>query len=60
MEYLKETTKWDCGYNVINHTYILQRGKMIGYIKAGTTEEIRFTKPLYFDRKNRTFEKVKI
>lgn len=60
MEYLQETTDWDCGYNVANHTYLIQAGKMHGYIKAGTDRVILFTKPLFFSKKGRTFKKVKI
>lgn len=60
MEYLRETTNdWKADYRVPCHTYILHRGKLAGYIKEGTTKEIMFSKSIFFDRKHRTFEKVK-
>lgn len=58
METLKETTEYNCGYRVPLHTYLLKAGKMVGYIKEGTTEVIEFTKPLFFSKKNRKFVKV--
>jgi len=63
MRYLKETTVWDkCEYNVKNHTYIVQDGrggKMLGYVKSGTSEKVMFAKPMFFDRRNRTFKELK-
>lgn len=38
VEVLKEVTKWEG--NIPNHTYILKNGRLIGYIKSGTTEII--------------------
>ena len=64
MKYLRETTDWkDCEYRVPNHTYIVEGGRggrMLGYIKAGTSEKIMFNGPRQFNRKNRTFEEVKV
>lgn len=57
-QYFKETTDWG-DLEIPNHTYILERGKLVGYIKQYTTEEIRFTKPMFFDKKRRTFVQVK-
>jgi hypothetical protein len=63
MRYLKETTDWSqVDYCVPNHTYIVEdgrSGRLLGYIKAGRTEEIMFSKPFPFDRKNRKFVEVK-
>ena len=60
-QYLQETTDWssaDC--KIPNHTYIFDDDKCIGYIKAGTTEEIMFSKPsTNFSKKGRKFKKVK-
>jgi hypothetical protein len=33
--------------------------RAIGYIKAGTTVAIKFSTPMMFDRRYRTFEPVK-
>ncbi len=45
MQYLTEVTVWDSP--VQNHTYIItDSGHLAGYIKAGTTEEIIFSKPM--------------
>lgn len=32
--------------------------KAIGYIKSGTKVAVKFSQPLQFDRRNRTFETV--
>lgn len=59
-KYLKETTVWDkCDYNVPNHTYLVSGIKAVGYIKEGTTEKIMFKKPVFFDRRYRTFVELK-
>lgn len=54
----RETTEWNADYNVPNHTYILRQNKCLGYVKEGTREVIRFAKPIQFDSRRRTFEKV--
>lgn len=63
MRYLKEITDWSgCEYSVKNHTYILEKGRsgrMLGYVKSGTDEKIMFAKPMFFDRRNRTFKELK-
>ena len=60
MQYLKETTDYEAGYRVPLHTYILDNGVCVGYIKEGTTEEIIFKTPLkQFSKSRRTFKKVK-
>lgn len=59
-KYLQETTNtWICDYRVPNHTYIVSGMKAVGYIKEGTSEEIMFKKPMFFDRKGRTFKELK-
>jgi hypothetical protein len=64
MRYLQETTDWsEASCHVPNHIYIVEdgrSGRALGYIKAGTTDRIMFSKPLNFDRKYRTFKEVKI
>ena len=46
MKYLKEITVWDkVSYRVPNHTYILDKNALVGYIKEGTTEQIMFSSP---------------
>jgi hypothetical protein len=60
MKYLRETTNdWHTEYRVPNHTYIVSGVKCVGYIKEGTTEEIMFKKPVFFDKRYRKFEEVK-
>ena len=54
---LEETTKW--GDNTPNHTYILESEdsfKMLGYIRRGEYSANFFSKPLMFDKRNRTFK----
>jgi hypothetical protein len=56
MKYFQETTEWSTRY-VPNHIYYLtdDKRKMVGYIKAGSTELIKFSKPMNFDSKGRKF-----
>lgn len=61
VEFLKETTnEWNCEFRVPLHIYILSAGKLIGYIKENTTEEIMFSKPYFFTKSRRTFKKLTI
>jgi hypothetical protein len=57
---LQETTVWG-KQSVANHVYVLSDDKrtMIAYIKAGTKEVKKFSKPLPFYIKGRTFRKLK-
>jgi len=57
---VQETTKWDSS-SAANHIYVLSDDKrsMIAYIKAGTKEVKKFSKPLPFYVKGRTFRKIK-
>jgi hypothetical protein len=59
MEYLQEVTDWG-DHNVSNHTYIVNKaGQLAGYIKAGTTKEIMFKKPMkQWSKARRKFLKV--
>ena len=63
MRYLQETTDdWKCDFRVPNHTYIVEDGRggrLLGYVKEGTTAKIMFSKPFPFDRKNRKFKELK-
>ena len=58
MNLYKETTNWKADYQVPNHYYILHYNRCYGYVRAGTHLVIRFEKPLSFDSRGRTFEKV--
>jgi hypothetical protein len=58
MEAIKETTVWKEG-NVPNHTYLLDRGHLVAYIKQGESSPFFFKNPIKnFDKRNRTFIKV--
>jgi len=60
VRYMQETTEWEG--NTPNHIYILEDGRggrMLGYIKAGTTDPIWNARPAPFDRKHRTFKELK-
>jgi hypothetical protein len=63
MRYMQEITDdWKCDYNVPNHIYILEKGRggrLLGYIKEGTTKKIMFDKPFPFFIKNRKFKELK-
>jgi hypothetical protein len=63
MRYLLETTSdWNTDVRIPNHTYILEdgrSGRMLGYIKEGTSDPIMFSKPLPFSRTRRTFKELK-
>lgn len=60
MKFLQETTNnWKCDYNVPNHIYMVNGIKAVGYIKQGTDKKIMFKKPIFFDRRNRTFNELK-
>ena len=52
----KETTQWAGGFR--NHVYLLSDDmrQMIGYFKFGSKEFKRFSKPIGFDKRHRTFK----
>lgn len=55
---LVETTVWDMDYQP-NHTYFLnEAGKIVAYIKKGTSEILYRNTPCSFDKRGRTFDKV--
>lgn len=54
MEIIQEVTDW----TVPNHTYYLQGGKLIAYDNAITRQHVRFSRPLFFDKRRRKFKKV--
>lgn len=56
---LQETTI-DWSQPIPNHTYIFGPSTMhiIGYIKEGETKAIKFSKPLFFDKRRRTFKNI--
>ena len=60
MTLIQETTK-DWKVPTPNHIYIFGSSTMraIGYIKEGTKVAIKFSAPMAFDRRNRTFVELK-
>jgi len=55
---LKEVTDWDMDFQP-NHTYFLnEAGKMVAYIKKGTSKILYNKKPMSFSKSYRKFEKV--
>lgn len=61
MNLLQETTK-DWKVPTPNHIYIFgpSSSKAIGYIKEGTKVAIKFSTPMQFDKRNRTFVSLKV
>jgi len=58
MEAVKETTVWKEGA-VPNHTYLLDKGHLVAYIKQGDTEPFKFKNVIKnFDKRGRTFVKA--
>lgn len=55
MVLLKETTVWK--NPTPNHVYIFDgsTNKIVGYVPSGKTVAVKFTKPIQFDRRGRTF-----
>ena len=60
MEAVRETTEWRVDYRQPNHVYLLDGTKVVAYIPWGQGEPFYFSKPQRFDRKGRTFEKLKV
>lgn len=59
MEGLKEITGIADGFRYPEHIYFLNKaGKLVSYIKEGTTELYTFKKPMAFYTARRKFEKV--
>lgn len=59
MKLLQETTEWKLP--TPNHIYIFDgsSSKIAGYIKEGTKVAIKFSTPLGFDTRGRSFVEVK-
>jgi hypothetical protein len=59
MKLLLETTA-DWNTPTPNHIYIFDGSdmKIVGYIKEGTKKAIKFSKPMGFDKRKRTFKPV--
>lgn len=56
MKYFQEVTEWNVEYNA-NHIYYLSddRRKMVGYIRHGTIDLVKFSHPMDFDTRGRKF-----
>jgi hypothetical protein len=56
MKILQETTEWKDAW-VPNHVYVLNKSMshMIAYVPAGSKTVKKFSKPIAFDRRGRTF-----
>ena len=55
---LQEITEWDMDFQP-NHTYFLNKaGKMVAFIKKGTSEIIYNKKPMSFSTTRRKFKKI--
>ena len=52
-----ETTKWDCGFPVPNHTYFINksRDRLFGYLPFGKTDPQWYPEPRSFNAKGRKF-----
>lgn len=60
MRILKETTKWVGGG--VNHVYFTtdDRQFIIGFLPKGKKKPTKFSKPIQWDRRGRTFEEIKL
>lgn len=56
MVIVQETTDWG-KHNVMNHVYVLNNSMthMVAYVPAGSRTVKKFSKPMSFDRRGRTF-----
>ena len=56
MKIVQETTKWNDSW-VPNHVYVLNdsQTKMLAYVPAGSKTVKKFSKPMDFDRRGRSF-----
>lgn len=55
---IKETTNWQL--KRINHTYLLDKSRVVAYIPYGTEKPVWFDKSLFIDQRDRTFENVSV
>lgn len=59
MEIIKETTIWNCGHAVPNHTYLLNnKGKVIAYAKESDGSIIQLKSGFILKKSYRKFIKV--
>jgi hypothetical protein len=59
MEIIKETTIWNCGHAVPNHTYLLNnKGKVIAYVKESDNSIIQLKSGFILKKSYRKFIKV--
>jgi hypothetical protein len=61
---MRETTKWDQEYTVLNHIYIFDKkpsgsAKCIAYVPHGSDTVFKFNNPVTIETRGRTFELVK-
>jgi hypothetical protein len=58
MKLLQETTDWQGP--TPNHIYIFGSSsmKIVGYIKQGTQDPIKFSAPMAFDQRRRSFKQL--
>ena len=66
VQILKEiTADWKVDFKMPNHTYLISKendktnGKMVGYIKEGTTEVIWLKNAMTFSKSHRKFKELK-
>lgn len=58
---LQETTNW--GDTTPNHIYLFSESRknhIVGFVASGSEQPHFFSKPLFFDRRGRTFKPVKL
>ena len=60
LEVLKETTVWKVDFRQPNHVYLMDGSKVLAYKKWGEGEAIWFKEPGKFDKRRRTFQKLKL
>lgn len=62
MQLLRETTNWDCQYNVPNFDYLLEAGagaRLLAFRRSENHPWEKFDKPRLFSKKHRSFKKLK-
>lgn len=57
LDVLRETTVWEG--NIPNHTYALSSTKLVGYVNALNGMVVYLAHPIQFDKRRRTFVKVR-
>lgn len=57
MKYFQEVTVWDAGFIVPNHVYYMKddKSKAVGYIPAGKSKLVIFSKPMSIESRGRKF-----